>query len=263
MGTSGHSVGTSHDRPLHVGPHSVVRRGDTPGTIVKVYRETALRVSRDAAEIEFGRLRRLYGALAEVDGAVCPRPLGWGEQEDGQWYLAMEEVDGTSLLGLMRRRDRPEPRQVARGLVRALRGYAAVFGEPHFGIKPKDVLVDAATGDVVILDFEPCTKARYLEGVGEGACPAASSAAMLLGLTLHLAAAPHALQQPRANRWLVAVAEEAVAGAGGHRAGELRDVVRAVYRHRYERGEQRWRPAWYRMRWQALGRPALHRAGIG
>jgi hypothetical protein len=251
-------VETHAGTTLHDGPHSVIYRDPGAGTVTKIYRDATHRTPREAAEVEFACMQRYHAALSDAVGVTCPRPLARGER-DGRWYLQMEEVAGTSLLELMLERERPAPREVARRIARALEVYAEVFDEPHYGLKPQDVLVDAASGRVAVLDFEPCSKPSYLGGIGDGARPAEASAAILLGLTLHLAAAPHQLRSRRAARWLVAVAAATVVQTRVDHPHEVRELVRAIYRKRYEKGGRLHRQLWYRLRWLDVARPVMGR----
>jgi serine/threonine protein kinase len=247
---------------LHDGPHSVIYRDAGAGTVTKVYRDAPHRTPQEAAEVEFARMQRYHRALSSADGVLCPRPVARGER-DGRWYLRMEEVPGTALLQLMHDRTRPPPRAVARHIACALEVYAEAFDEPHYGLKPQDILVDTASGRVAVLDFEPCSKPSYLSGTGNELHPAAASAAILLGLALHLAAAPHQLRTPRAARWLVEVAAETVDQTEVAQPEEVRDVVRAIYRKRYEKGGKLHRQLWYQLRWVDLAGPFARRLGDG
>jgi hypothetical protein len=248
-------------RQLHVGPKSVVHLEPESGVVTKTYLASAYRTPREAAATEFARMTRLHGALSSVDGVSCPRPLDWGRQDDA-WVLRMELLAGTSVLELMRLRDRPAPTALAPGIARALEVYGEVFAEPHFGLNLQDVFFDAESGEVGILDFEPCSRSFYLADAVEGVAPAVASAAIYLGLSLHLASSPHMLGNRAGARWLVDVAAETAREVAITRPEEFRALLRTVYRRRYEKGSVRWRRVWYRLRWADVGRPALRRAVV-
>jgi serine/threonine protein kinase len=240
---------------LREGPRSEVWRGLEPGTIIKVYRDRGGRPPRTRAELEFTRLQHLHPALDQVEGVMCPRPITWGTRH-GRHYLVMEEVPGVDLLALARRRVRPDPAGIGAPLARALMIYCEVVGEPHFGLKPADVLLDAATGVLVLLDFETEAKGRVSVAAGAGRA-AAQSAGILLSRTLHLAAAPSTLHRRRETRWLVQAALSCARAFSETERQHVVQAVRQTYDYQTRLHGRWWRRPWYRLRWLDVAKPAL------
>lgn len=105
------------------------------------------------------RFEREARILAELDHPGIVRLLDWGEA-DGAPYLAMERVDGVSLLALRRRQALElEPLvEIAQRLALAL-AYVHEKGVVHRDIKPANVLV-RPDGRPVLTDFGISAKAE-------------------------------------------------------------------------------------------------------
>ncbi len=119
-------------------------------------------------EALLGQLRRQASMLEQVDHPAVVRPIDTGE-EGGNAYLAMEYVEGSSLMEAvdeLSRRDRgaaPQEgfRQIARWIGQLAHALEAVHraGILHCDIKPDNVLV-GADGTVRLIDFGVALRAR-------------------------------------------------------------------------------------------------------
>lgn len=238
---------------LYAGPKSDVFRGPEAGTVIKVYK----RGGEDAAKTEFERLSALYEAFGSAPGLRCPQPLRI-DQVDGKTCLFMKEIEAVSLIDVSRTQDRPEAAAIATSLAEALRIFGDVIGEPYYGLKPQDVFVCRDSGDLLLLDFEPC-HSGWQRDVGNGLPTDVTSAAVFAGRVLHVAAAPQMLTRTGARRWLIDTAVETAIRTSPTNLEAFDSVLQARYRRGYERYDCMLRAAWYRLRRLDLVRPAVRR----
>ncbi|MEM6954390.1 MAG: serine/threonine-protein kinase [Myxococcota bacterium] len=142
------------DALLGSGGMGSVYRGVNPriGTNVAIkvlHRE----VASDADSVE--RFIREAKAATAIGSPYIPRYFDFGELSDGRTYAVMDYVEGESMADRLARSG-PIPLSEAKGLIaQCAHALAAAHasGVVHRDVKPDNVLVTKASGDVRILDF--------------------------------------------------------------------------------------------------------------
>jgi serine/threonine-protein kinase len=135
------------------GGMGIVLRGYDEG----LQRTVALKVLKPELAEERARARFVREARAAArvrhDHVVSVHAVA--SPPDGPPYLVMEHLAGPTLAGLIRARQRLEPRQAAVLAAQVADGLAAAHaaGLIHRDIKPANVILDAVTGRAKITDF--------------------------------------------------------------------------------------------------------------
>jgi hypothetical protein len=118
----------------------------------RAMRVAVKRLSRDDPQALY-RFKQEFRALQDLEH---PNLVSFGEliEDDGTWFMTMELVEGTDLLGYVRPGGELDPDRLTSALAQLASGLAALHdtGRVHRDVKPANVLV-ARGGRVVLVDF--------------------------------------------------------------------------------------------------------------
>jgi hypothetical protein len=199
-----------------------------------------------AAASEFSRLEQFAAALDRLEGATCPRPI---ELIMGPVpAIRMERVSGTPLLVLLRAEPLTGPLhdRLAAAASRALVAYIDAVGEPYHDFQFDNMLYDAGSRSVVLVDFGLPDHGTVAV---DDALPVASSLGNLIGSTIFQSARPKWLLARRQHRQAIDLAATIVHRVLAMAAAEtslqaLHQRADAAYR-RCAFGGGRVRRGWY------------------
>lgn len=150
--------------PLAWGKYTILReiaRGAAGVVYEALHRElgrkVALKVLRtglDTDEVTRERFRREAQALAQVHHDHIVEIYEFGELEDRPFY-AMSLVEGPTLADLVKRDERPDPREVCEGLADIANALHTLHeaGMIHRDVKPSNIMIDLKTGRYMLADF--------------------------------------------------------------------------------------------------------------
>jgi Tol biopolymer transport system component len=132
-------------------------------------KDVALKVVNERYAGDFGRLRDEVLLAQEVSHRNVCRTYDL-EEVDGHWLVKMEFVDGETLARHVARAGRlavPEAVAIARQIAEGL-GAAHERGVIHRDLKPQNVLIEADTNRVVLMDFGLARMAELSAHAGSG-----------------------------------------------------------------------------------------------
>ncbi len=150
--------------PLAWGKYTILReiaRGAAGVVYEALHRElgrkVALKVLRtglDTDDVTRERFRREAQALAQIHHDHIVEIYEFGEFDDRPFY-AMSLVEGPTLSDLVKRDERPEPREVCEGLAGVANALHALHeaGMVHRDVKPSNIMIDMNTGRYMLADF--------------------------------------------------------------------------------------------------------------
>lgn len=141
-------------------------------------RDVALKVihARGLSDANAMRLEREARAIARLDHPGCVRVLDYGRTY-GRHFLAMELIDGRPLSWVLNARGAlpaSEVVDIARQVLAAL-SHAHAQGVLHRDIKPGNVMIEALTGRVVVIDFGLAHVRDEAGLTAHGTCPGTPS----------------------------------------------------------------------------------------
>jgi hypothetical protein len=134
------------------GGEATVQLDRAAHTVTKVYSCADPEKARRAAAREYRILGELHRVLRWVPGLTCPRRVALTERLAG---VRMEFRGGLPLAEYLARRhlDPDEVAWIARTLAQGLHAYVIATGEAYYDFCPQNILVDAATDELVLVDF--------------------------------------------------------------------------------------------------------------
>lgn len=229
------------------GSEATVRLDVIRGTATKVYRNADLEAARRAAAREYRILGQLHRALRDVPGVSCPRPLGLHASPPG---VRMEFCRGVALAeDLARHRlSSAAVTRLSRSMARALHAFVLATGETYYDFSTQNMLIDAESGDLVVVDFGIPETQRPLHGHYS---PMQISVGNFLGWSIYELARPANLSARLARvQYLGAyrAMRDALSEAGDLACGDLahvESVARFTYRRLTLTGSAL-RRRWYR-----------------
>lgn len=233
------------------GTHATIARDPTSMLVRKQFTVTDASERAELARREFECLNRFSAVLTDAPFLHCPTPVSVEPEEGRVWMTYCPGVPLESMLAMADDEVDGYLDHIADQIASAVKKYIREFGEPYFDLAPKNMLYDASTRTLSLVDFSSRRRARHSE-------PAAASVdvslACFIGLSTYDIVRPinwrNRTYWRRQEALLVRVLDR-LRESGDLHTSRIRQVSAAVYDHSGKTGTFR-RRLWYSSVGQAL-----------
>lgn len=198
------------------GAHAIVTRDGEGRVRKRLHASTG--DARAHLEREYHYLARLSEALAGQPHLACPTPLSIERDER---TLVMTHCPGTPLDALLADPESPfdaHAEHLAGQMAVALTAYVHAFREPYYSLSAANLVFDADTGRLYLLDF---TTGRTFPGVDERGAALEVSLGCLLARSIHHTVGPRSVW----HRFLLKRYSQLLSNVLDHVPGRLDDAV--------------------------------------